>query len=63
MSSSSKQSASLLKHFENLEDLRTEYLIEHRLLDIVGITICAVICGADSWVEILKNTELVNLNG
>ena len=52
MSSSSKQSASLLKHFENLEDLRTEYLIEHRLLDIVGITICVVICGADSWVEI-----------
>lgn len=52
MSSSSKQSASLLKHFENLEDPRTEYLIEHRLLDIVGITICAVICGADSWVEI-----------
>lgn len=52
MSSSSKQSASLLKQFENLEDPRTEYLIEHRLLDIVGITICAVICGADSWVEI-----------
>ena len=52
MSSSSQQSASLLKHFENLEDPRTEYLIEHRLLDIVGITICAVICGADSWVEI-----------
>ena len=44
MSSSSKQSASLLKHFENLEDPRTKYLIEHRLLDIVGITICAVIC-------------------
>jgi hypothetical protein len=22
------------------------------LLDIIGITICAVICGADSWVEI-----------
>lgn len=52
MNSSSKQTASLLKHFEDLEDPRTQYLIEHRLLDIVGITICAVICGADSWVEI-----------
>lgn len=52
MNSSSKQSASLLKYFEDLEDPRTHYLIEHRLLDIVGITICAVICGADSWVEI-----------
>jgi hypothetical protein len=39
-------SASLLKHFENLDDPRTEYLIEHKLLDIIGITICAVICGA-----------------
>ncbi|VEP11219.1 hypothetical protein H1P_10004 [Hyella patelloides LEGE 07179] len=52
MNSSNKQSASLLIHFESLEDPRTEYLIEHRLLDIVGRTICAVICGADSWVEI-----------
>jgi hypothetical protein len=52
MNSSSKQSATLLKHFENLEDPRTKYLIEHRLIDIIEITICAVICGADSWVEI-----------
>jgi hypothetical protein len=29
-----------------------EYLVEHRLLDIIALTICAVICGADSWVEI-----------
>jgi predicted transposase YbfD/YdcC len=42
----------LLAHFETLEDPRVEYLVEHRLLDIVALTICAVICGADSWVEI-----------
>jgi predicted transposase YbfD/YdcC len=52
MSNANKEPASLLKHFEDLEDPRTDYLIEHCLLDIVGITICAVICGADSWVEI-----------
>ena len=45
-------SASLLKHFESIDEPRTEYLIEHQLLDIIAITICAVICGADSWVEI-----------
>ena len=45
-------SASLLKHFESIDEPRTEYLIEHQLLDIIGITICAVICGAESWVEI-----------
>ncbi|MEY4520407.1 MAG: hypothetical protein RLZZ499_3007 [Cyanobacteriota bacterium] len=52
MSLSINPSASLLKHFENLDDPRTEYLIDHRLIDIVGITICAVICGAEGWVEI-----------
>jgi hypothetical protein len=45
-------SASLLKHFENLEDPRTDYLIEHKLVDIIGMTICAVICEAEIWVEI-----------
>ena len=52
MSPSINPSASLLKHFEKLEDPRTDYLIEHKLLDIIGITICAVICGAETWVEI-----------
>jgi predicted transposase YbfD/YdcC len=42
----------LLNHFESLEDPRTPYLIEHRLLDIIGLTICAVVCGAESWVEV-----------
>lgn len=52
MSPSIEPSASLLEHFKNLEDPRTDYLLEHQLLDIIGLTICAVICGADSWVDI-----------
>ncbi|MEL6381003.1 MAG: ISAs1 family transposase [Cyanobacteria bacterium J06626_18] len=52
MSRSVVESCSLLKHFASLEDPRVEYLVEHRLLDIIALTICAVICGADSWVEI-----------
>lgn len=47
-----KPSARLLEHFKNLKDPRVEHLLEHRLLDIIGLTICAVICGADSWVDI-----------
>ncbi len=43
---------SLLEHFQGLEDPRTPNLVEHKLLDILVLTICAVICGADSWVEI-----------
>lgn len=52
MSSSNLPSSSLLKHFETLEDPRTAYLIEHRLLDIVALTICAVVCGAEGWEDI-----------
>lgn len=52
MSQHIESSALLLKHFQNLEDPRAEHLLEHQLLDIIGLTICAVICGADSWVGI-----------
>ncbi len=47
-----ENSVILLEHFRALEDPRVEYLVEHRLLDIIGLTICAVICGADTWVDI-----------
>ena len=42
----------LKEHFSSLDDPRVQHSIEHLLLDIVLITICAVICGADTWVEI-----------
>ena len=52
MSQSKHPSGSLLTHFESLDDPRTAYLVEHPLLDIVALTICAVICGAETWEEI-----------
>jgi predicted transposase YbfD/YdcC len=45
-------SSSLLTHFAALEDPRTAYLVEHPLLDIIALTICAVICGAETWEDI-----------
>ena len=48
MSDPKNDSGSLLAHFERREDPRVEYLVEHRLIDIMALTICAVICGADS---------------
>ena len=47
-----KLSASLLDHFATLEDPRAQNLLEHQLLDIIALSICAIICGADTWVEI-----------
>jgi predicted transposase YbfD/YdcC len=43
---------SLKTHFSDLSDPRAQHSIEHLLIDIVLLTICAVICGAESWVEI-----------
>ena len=42
----------LLSFFEDLEDPRREKCKKHLLLDIVAISVCGVICGADSWDEI-----------
>lgn len=45
-------SRSLRDHFADLPDPRMERTKRHELLDIVTIAICAVICNADSWVDI-----------
>ena len=39
-------------HFSKLEDPRIERRKLHKLLDIIVIAICAVICGAENWVDI-----------
>lgn len=41
-------------HFAGLDDPRVERTKLHPLLDIVTIALCAVICGADGWVEIAE---------
>ena len=44
--------ASISEHFASLEDPRIERTKLHQLLDILVIAICAIICGADDWVEV-----------
>ena len=45
--------SSIEAHFEPLPDpRRVDSRTPHKLLDIVVITICGVICGADDWVAI-----------
>lgn len=43
---------SIGEHFATLTDPRRDHLKEHRLIDIVTIVLCAVICGADDWVAV-----------
>lgn len=39
-------------HFATLPDPRIDRAKRHALVDIITIALCAVICGADSWVEV-----------
>ena len=48
----STPAATISNHFTRLEDPRIERSKLHLLLDIVVIAICAVICGADNWVDV-----------
>lgn len=47
----------LATSFATLIDPRVERTKEHQLLDIVLIAICAVVCGADGWVEVAEFGE------
>lgn len=46
--------AALHEAFADLPDPRVNRTKDHLLIDVVGIAICAVICGADSWVAIAE---------
>jgi len=43
---------SILAYFGELEDPRVSPATRHQLLDIVAIALCAILCGADPWVEV-----------
>ncbi len=44
----------LQQHFENIEDPRQFGKVDHPLINIIFITVCAVLCGADNWVAIVE---------
>ena len=44
--------AGLKHHFADLEDPRIAASCDHVLMDIVAITVLAVICGADDWTDL-----------
>ena len=44
--------ASMCEHFAKVQDPRVDRTKRHRLLDIIVIAICAVICAADTWVDV-----------
>ncbi len=47
-----KPKETIADYFIGVEDPRIERTKRHQLIDVITIAICAVICGADSWVAI-----------
>jgi predicted transposase YbfD/YdcC len=47
-----KPLAAIEEHFSKVSDPRMDRSKEHKLIDIIAIAICAVICGAAGWVDI-----------
>jgi len=47
-----KSLGAIEEHFGKVSDPRIERTKEHKLIDILVIAICAVICGAEGWVDI-----------
>ena len=60
-----KPTAKLSEHFRKVTDPRIGNATRHKLLDIIVIAICAVICGADGWsdVELFGKTKRKWLQG
>ena len=48
----SSQIVSLTEQLTRLTDPRVDRTKRHKLLDVIAIAICAVICGADTWVDV-----------
>lgn len=51
---STKTDLNIVTHFENLEDPRVDRTKRHLLIDILVIAVCAVLCGADNWVDVAE---------
>jgi len=45
---------SIVAHFRRIPDPRVRRTRRHALVDILVITLCAVICGADDWVSVAR---------
>lgn len=46
--------ADFAHHFSSMEDFRVERNKRHVLLELIIIALCAVLCGADGWVEVAQ---------
>lgn len=46
-----KPKNSIADYFGGIQDPRIDRRKQHKLIDIITIAICAVVCGAETWVD------------
>ncbi len=51
----------LQDHFSDIKYPRQQYKVEHKLIDILVLSIIAVICGADEYKEIEIQKNFINV--
>jgi len=58
---SKKPLEAIEEHFSKVTDPRKDRTKDHKLIDIIAIAICAIICGAEGWtdIEIFGNSKVV----
>ena len=61
MSNVKKEKKALIESFEGLTDPRNPDDISHKLIDIIVITILAMLCGANTWndIELFGKSKLI----
>ena len=42
----------LIEYLDEIEDPRQNWKVEHNLSAIIFVTLCAILCGAESWLDI-----------
>ena len=58
---SKKPLEAIEEHFGRIQDPRKDRTKGHKLIDIIAISLCGIICGAEGWVDIenFGNCKLV----
>jgi predicted transposase YbfD/YdcC len=52
MTAAAAAPVSLLHHFADLTDPRSDHTKRHPLLDLIALTLCAVVSGAEGWTDV-----------
>ena len=48
----------LIERLDEMKDPREAWKVDHKLSTIIFVTLCAILCGAESWLDISDYCEV-----